>query len=135
MSFTEIALILFVALVLFGPEDLPVIARTLGKIFYQVRSYANELTKEFKEAIDTPGNILNEAFSDPLKDNKKDDKRYNAQHPQEKEQTNEHKEDNSEDLLSYEETEKSDDTKKDNAEESNPLLDLPQDMVSRPNDK
>jgi len=130
MSFTEIALILFVALVLFGPEDLPVIARTLGKIVGQIRRYSNELTKEFKEAINTPGTILNEAFKDPLQDTKKDTKTTGDK---DKKPT----EDDSEKLLTYEETEKNDESKKDDTdtEGSNPLLDLPQEIVSRPNDK
>ncbi len=114
---------------LFGPEDLPVIARTLGKIVGQIRRYSNDLTKEFKEAINTPGNILNEALKDPPKDSKKDGKTT-------EEQDKKTIEDDSEILLSYEERNKAaDDTKEGNSEESNPLLDLPQEIVSRPNEK
>jgi sec-independent protein translocase protein TatB len=62
MSLTELILVLFVALILFGPEDLPVIARALGKIVFQVRKYTDEIAKELKDVIDTPGNTINEAL-------------------------------------------------------------------------
>jgi len=43
----EIFLILAIALILFGPEDLPDIARTIGKIVFEVRKATRELTQEF----------------------------------------------------------------------------------------
>jgi len=64
MSLTEITLIAFVALILFGPEDLPVVARTLGKIMWQVRRYTSELSKEFQNALETPTNVINQALKD-----------------------------------------------------------------------
>ena len=47
MGFGEILLILAIALILFGPEDLPDIARTIGKIVFEIRKATNELTQEF----------------------------------------------------------------------------------------
>lgn len=56
MSFSSIVIILALALILFGPEDLPVVARTIGKIVYQIRRATGELTKEFQGAFNEPLN-------------------------------------------------------------------------------
>lgn len=115
MGLTEIALILFVALVLFGPEDLPVIARTLGKIVFQARKLLNEINKEFQEAIDTPSNVINEVLKDsPTK----------STVPKLEEKI-----EDSEELLSYEE--KLEESPTDNSEkDTNPLADLPSNIVT-----
>ncbi|RJE46918.1 MULTISPECIES: twin-arginine translocase TatA/TatE family subunit [unclassified Dehalobacter] len=69
MSMTEIALILVIAVVLFGPEDLPVVARTLGKIIFQVRKFTNEVTREFRGALSAPNGLIQNALKeDPPKD-------------------------------------------------------------------
>ena len=62
MGFTEIVMIMAIALILFGPEDLPDIARTLGKVVFEIRKATNELTKEFQGSFDTPSKVLNKAF-------------------------------------------------------------------------
>lgn len=62
MSLTEIILILVVALVVFGQDDLPVIARTLGKIFFQARKYINEISKEFQETVEIPAQVINDSL-------------------------------------------------------------------------
>jgi len=54
MGFSEILLIMAIALILFGPEDLPDIARTIGKIVFEIRNATHELTKEFQNSLDTP---------------------------------------------------------------------------------
>jgi len=50
----EIILILGIALILFGPEDLPDIARTIGKVVFEIRKATQELTREFQDSMDTP---------------------------------------------------------------------------------
>ncbi|KGK91740.1 TatA [Desulfosporosinus sp. HMP52] len=62
MGLSEILLILVVVLILFGPEDLPVIARSFGKLVFEIRKATNELTKEFQSTIETPANVINKAF-------------------------------------------------------------------------
>ncbi len=62
MGFGEIFVILAIALILFGPEDLPDIARTIGKIVFEIRKATHELSREFQNSLDTPNNILNKAF-------------------------------------------------------------------------
>jgi Tat protein translocase TatB subunit len=54
MGFTEILLIMAIALILFGPEDLPDIARTIGKIIFEVRKATQDLTREFQNSMDIP---------------------------------------------------------------------------------
>jgi len=47
LGISEIFLILVIALILFGPEDLPEIARTIGKVVFEIRKATHELTQEF----------------------------------------------------------------------------------------
>lgn len=62
MGLGEILLIMTIALILFGPEDLPDIARTMGKVIFEIRKATYELTKEFQSSMDNPVSILNKAF-------------------------------------------------------------------------
>jgi sec-independent protein translocase protein TatA len=62
MGIGEILLIMVIALILFGPEELPEIARKIGKVVFEIRNATNELTKEFKSSIDTPVNVVNKVF-------------------------------------------------------------------------
>lgn len=105
MSLTELTLILFVALILFGPEDLPVVARALGKIVLQARKYMNEITKEFKDAIDLPSSTINQAIQSTQA------KPKSSKEEKDPEAINE-------ELLSY--------------DDANPLAELPSEIVSTP---
>jgi sec-independent protein translocase protein TatA len=50
-AFPEIAFILFIAFLLFGPKKLPEIARTLGKGLGELRRASNELKISLEEEI------------------------------------------------------------------------------------
>jgi len=50
-AFPEIAFILFIAFLLFGPKKLPEIARTLGKGLGELRRASNELKFSLEEEI------------------------------------------------------------------------------------
>jgi TatA/E family protein of Tat protein translocase len=50
-AFPEIAFILFIAFLLFGPKKLPEIARTLGKGLGELRRASNELKVSLEEEI------------------------------------------------------------------------------------
>jgi TatA/E family protein of Tat protein translocase len=50
-GFTEIAFILFIAFLLFGPKKLPEIARMLGKGLGELRRASNELKNSLEEEI------------------------------------------------------------------------------------
>lgn len=66
VNLSEIVVIFLVALVLFGPEQLPVLARTLGKLTGQVKRTSDSLRREFYNSVYTPGqetrNALNGEF-------------------------------------------------------------------------
>lgn len=117
MSLTELTLILVVALILFGPEDLPVVARALGKIVYQVRKYTNEISKELKDAIDAPANTINSVLRDTA--------------PKQKPASAEKNDSSKEVLLSYEEDSR-EDPSENTKEATNPLAELPSTIVSAP---
>lgn len=106
MSLTEIALVLIIALILFGPDDLPVIARAFGKIVFQVRKYTNELGAEFKNAMNTPEEMINQAFKNTPKPIHTDPKHYDnlEKKPNELDK-------NEEELLTYEDSEVQNDTR------------------------
>ncbi|GAB6153517.1 twin-arginine translocase TatA/TatE family subunit [Desulfosporosinus burensis] len=111
MGLSEILLILVVVLILFGPEDLPVIARSIGKVVFEIRKATLELTKEFQNTIDTPSKIMNKAFEQTTST------RASSQDAHEPESAETSK--SEEELLTYE-----DESPKD------PLAELPSDMVS-----
>ncbi len=47
---SEIVLIIFVVLLLFGSKSIPGIAKTLGKALYQVRNATNDLQQEIRKS-------------------------------------------------------------------------------------
>ncbi len=53
----EIALIAALALVVFGPDKLPELARQIGKVLGDIRRISMEVTSEFQRsiAVDEPG--------------------------------------------------------------------------------
>ena len=51
----EIILILFVALLVFGPGKLPEVAKTIGKTLGDIRKYTSGVQKEFQDAINLEG--------------------------------------------------------------------------------
>ncbi|MFI5351960.1 MAG: twin-arginine translocase TatA/TatE family subunit [Candidatus Binatales bacterium] len=54
MSIVEILVLMVVALVVLGPERLPEVLRTVGKILRELRSVSNELMHELTEALEDP---------------------------------------------------------------------------------
>ena len=54
-GFSEIIFIIFIALMLFGSEKLPEIARTMGKIMAQLKNATNEIKSEIQKSADTNG--------------------------------------------------------------------------------
>ncbi|TWH60831.1 sec-independent protein translocase protein TatA/sec-independent protein translocase protein TatB [Desulfitobacterium sp. LBE] len=67
MSFNELIILMVIALVLFGPEDLPDVARAIGKVVFEVKKIAGDMTKEFQDAVNTPSNVLKKTLDDTLK--------------------------------------------------------------------
>jgi Sec-independent protein translocase protein TatA len=54
VNFAEIAVICVVALILFGPEQLPQIARQLGKLAGDLRKVSNSVRREWYNAVYPP---------------------------------------------------------------------------------
>lgn len=50
----ELILIIFIALMLFGSEKIPDIARTLGKGMAQLKNATNEIKSEIQKSADSP---------------------------------------------------------------------------------
>lgn len=122
MSLTQIGIIMVIALILFGPEDLPVFARALGKMVRKVRKFTSEITKEFQGVIDTPTNIVNDVLKEPSKEKISKEKSSSGE-TSELEKESEVREE----LLTYEDNKLE--------EETNPLSDLPADIVKYAKDK
>jgi len=51
----ELILILFIALMLFGSDKIPEIARTLGKIMAQLKNATNDIKGEIQKGADSNG--------------------------------------------------------------------------------
>lgn len=51
-------MVFVVALLLFGPEQLPVLARSLGKIAHEFRRTSDSLRREFYNSVYTPAEEL-----------------------------------------------------------------------------
>jgi len=120
VGISGIFLVLVIALILFGPEDLPNIARTIGKLFFEIRKATNELTKEFQSSMDGPGNILNKAFEQTTS-------------PRVAKQVTHDAQENSitdEELLTYEDEIPTSEESLKVKEDDDPLAELPLDMVS-----
>ena len=112
MSFTEIIVIMAIALILFGPEELPEIARKIGKVVFEIRKATNELTKEFQTSMDSPVKVMNSAFEQVTTVHVA--KQETASSPKGSDDHPDHEE-----LLTYEDENSGD-----------PLAQLPLDMVS-----
>ncbi len=52
MDLFEIAIVLAIALIVLGPERLPEVLRTLGKILRELRAASNTVMRELTEALD-----------------------------------------------------------------------------------
>ena len=58
VSLFELIVIFIIALILFGPEQLPVIARSLGKVAGELKRASDSLRREFYNSVYTPGDDI-----------------------------------------------------------------------------
>ena len=65
LGFTEILFLLFLALVLIGPKQLPEVARTLGRFLRELKRTTNVLTEEMKHSIDKESNQKSPSVAPP----------------------------------------------------------------------
>ena len=67
VSFTELLLVLAIALIIFGPEKLPEMAKTLGKLLGELKKQSEGVRKDFYNALYTPAEDSKEDFRKNLR--------------------------------------------------------------------
>ena len=60
MNILEILLLLAVALIVLGPERLPEVLQTVGKVMRELRSASNAVLRELSEVAEEPRRTLRE---------------------------------------------------------------------------
>jgi sec-independent protein translocase protein TatB len=64
LGFTEILVLAVLGLVLLGPDQLPEVARTLGRFFSDLKKSTDELTDEFKKNSFDSQNMIEDIRKD-----------------------------------------------------------------------
>ena len=75
IGFPELVVIVFVGLLVVGPENLPQILKTLTRSFGIIRSYLKEIRSEIEKSVgmdEIRQDLHNEEIMEDLKENKKD---------------------------------------------------------------
>lgn len=67
VSFTELVVIAIVALLLFGPDELPKIARTAGKFMAEFRRHSDSLRREFYNSVYPPAQEIKREMDQELR--------------------------------------------------------------------
>lgn len=141
-SMTELLILMVIGVIIFGPDDLPDIARTVGKFVFEVKKMFNDATKDFKEAtkditdvVQTPSNIIKKTIDDSVKpalDSVKPALDLNSSRSSTQVEDAQKGNEEEDKLLTYDEVEKSSSEPQLEVEETgdDPLADLPEDMVS-----
>jgi len=62
----EVVLIVILALIFLGPEEMPKAARTLGKVFYQIQHMTEPFVEEFTRAMQQPPDEARPTLAEPL---------------------------------------------------------------------
>lgn len=65
MGITEIVIVLAVALIVLGPERLPEVLKTVGKVLRELRAASNTVMRELTEATEEPRRTFRDL--DPFK--------------------------------------------------------------------
>lgn len=63
VSFPELLIIMLVVLLVFGPEKLPDVARTLGKLMGELRKSSDQVRREFYNAVYKPADEVKRRIS------------------------------------------------------------------------
>lgn len=62
----EVVLIVILALIFLGPEEMPKAARTLGKVFYEIQHMTEPFVEEFTRAMQQPLDEVRPTLAQPL---------------------------------------------------------------------
>jgi Tat protein translocase TatB subunit len=68
VSFTELVMVFIVALLLFGPEQLPQMARQLGKLMAELRKGSDAVRREFYNSVYPPADEITRDLASTTKD-------------------------------------------------------------------
>ena len=68
MDLFEIVIVLAIALVVLGPERLPEVLRTVGKILRELRAASNTVMRELSDVLEEQPNRADPAGAPPLED-------------------------------------------------------------------
>ncbi len=68
MDLFEIVIVLAIALVVLGPERLPEVLRTVGKILRELRAASNTVMRELSDVLEEQPNRADPAAPPPLED-------------------------------------------------------------------
>lgn len=68
VSFTEVVMVFVVALLLFGPEQLPQMARQLGKLMAELRKGSDAVRREFYNSVYPPADEVTRDLAATTKD-------------------------------------------------------------------
>lgn len=60
MNIVEIVVLLAVALIVLGPERLPEVLQTVGKVLRELRAASNTIMRELTEVADEPHRVMRE---------------------------------------------------------------------------
>lgn len=74
LSGGEVAIIFLFILIFFGAESIPTIARSFGKIMYQIKNATDDIKRDIKESTDNiKKDIMDQAdISNPIEEIKKE---------------------------------------------------------------
>ena len=74
LSSGEIFIVVLFILIFFGAESIPKIARSFGKVMYQIKNATDDIKKDIKESTDNiKKDIMDQAeISNPVQDMKKE---------------------------------------------------------------
>jgi Tat protein translocase TatB subunit len=64
LGFSEVLILAVLGLVLLGPDQLPEVARTLGRFFNDLKRSTDEITDEFKKSTMSSNNLLEDIRND-----------------------------------------------------------------------
>lgn len=64
LGFSEILILAVLGLILLGPDQLPEVARTLGRFFNDLKRSTDEITDEFKKSTMSSHNLLEDIRND-----------------------------------------------------------------------
>ena len=68
ISGTELVLILFFGFLIFGPEKLPQMGRTIGRAIRQFRTASDSMNQKFKDEVADPFKDAVSPYTDDIKD-------------------------------------------------------------------